>query len=108
MVSSKSAESLQKVPFFEGLSAAELETVACVMIERFYPKGTVLFLEGDKGEALSVIRHGRVKSSKASADGRQQILQILKDGDSFDEVLLFDQGLSPATAEAAEASTCWP
>lgn len=107
MVFSKNTESLQKVPFFEGLSPAELETVACVMIERFYPKGTVLFFEGDKGEALFVIRQGRIKISKASVDGREQILHILKDGDIFAEVILFDQGPYPATAEAVEDSTCW-
>jgi len=106
-MNSKNAESLQKIAFFEGLSASELDTVACVMIERFYPKGTVLFLEGDKGEALFLILQGRIKISKASVDGRQQILQILKDGDIFAEVILFDQGPYPATAEAVEDSTCW-
>lgn len=106
-MNSKNTEALQKVAFFEGLSAAELDTVAYVMIERFYPKGTVLFLEGDKGEALFLILQGRIKISKASVDGRQQILQILKDGDIFAEVILFDQGPYPATAEALEDSTCW-
>lgn len=104
---SKSGEYLQKAPFFQGLSATELATVACVMIERFYPKGSVLFLEGDKGEALFLIRQGRIKISKASVDGRQQILQILKAGDIFAEVILFDQGPYPATAEAVEDSACW-
>ncbi|GFP36170.1 CRP/FNR family transcriptional regulator, cyclic AMP receptor protein, partial [Candidatus Hakubella thermalkaliphila] len=78
-----------------------------VVIEGFYSKGREQNLEADKGEDFCNSRPGRVKISKASADGRQQILQILKDGDIFAEVILFDQGLYPATAEAAEDSTCW-
>ena len=47
----------------------------------------------------------RVKISKMSEDGREQILHILKPG-HFAEVL-FDQGPYPATAEAVENTTCW-
>ncbi|HHX73399.1 MAG TPA: Crp/Fnr family transcriptional regulator [Firmicutes bacterium] len=98
---------LRKVPFFTGLSAQDLEMVADVMVARFYPKGTILFLEGDRGEALYVIASGRVKISKSSADGREQILHILGSGDIFAEVVLFDRGPYPATAEAAEDTHCW-
>ena len=103
----KNAEYLKKVPFFQGLSEKELEMVSDVMLERFFPKGDVLFFEGDPGEALFVIKSGRVKISKMSEDGREQILHILKAGDIFAEVILFDQGPYPATAEAVENTTCW-
>ncbi|NLM53267.1 MAG: Crp/Fnr family transcriptional regulator [Firmicutes bacterium] len=103
----KNAAYLQKVPFFQGLSEKELEMVSAVMIERLYPKGEILFFEGDPGEALFVIKTGRVKISKMSEDGREQILHILKDGDIFAEVILFDRGPYPATAEAVENTTCW-
>ncbi|NLM45862.1 MAG: Crp/Fnr family transcriptional regulator [Firmicutes bacterium] len=98
---------LRKVPFFTDLPAQDLEMVAGIMVERFYPKGTILFLEGDRGEALFVIASGRVKISKSSADGREQILHILGDGDIFAEVILFDRDPYPATAEAAEDTHCW-
>lgn len=107
MGNANNVEYLKKVPFFEGLSEADLAIVAGVMIERSYAKGAVLFMEGDKGEALFVIRQGRIKISKSTADGREQILHMLKDGDIFAEVILFDQGPYPATAEAVEDSSCW-
>lgn len=103
----RSAEYLQKVPFFAGLGEKELETVSSVMIERNYAKGSVLFLEGERGEALFVINFGRVKISKSSPDGREQILHIYKAGDIFAEVVLFDRGPYPATAEAVEDTQCW-
>ncbi|MCR3921361.1 MAG: Crp/Fnr family transcriptional regulator [Firmicutes bacterium] len=103
----KNAELLKKVPFFDGLTEQELETLSGVMIERTYAKGTILFFESDRGEALFVINHGRVKISKASLDGREQILHMYKDGDIFAEVVLFDRGPYPATAEAVEDTQCW-
>jgi CRP/FNR family cyclic AMP-dependent transcriptional regulator len=103
----RSAEYLRKVPFFAGLADSELEMVSGVMIERSYAKGSLLFLEGEPGEALFVINRGRVKISKSSPDGREQILHIYKDGDIFAEVVLFDRGPYPATAEAIEDTQCW-
>ena len=103
----RSAEYLRKVPFFAGLADSELEMVSGVMIERSYAKGSLLFLEGEPGEALFVINRGRVKISKSSPDGREQILHIYKDGDIFAEVALFDRGPYPATAEATEDTQCW-
>ncbi|MBS4032798.1 MAG: Crp/Fnr family transcriptional regulator [Clostridiales bacterium] len=103
----KTPELLKKVPFFSGLSEADLTMVAGVMCEKTYSKGALIFLEGEPGEALFVIKQGRVKISKSTADGREQILHILKDGDIFAEVVLFDQGPYPATAEAVEDTTSW-
>ena len=103
----KNALYLKKVPFFEGLTDDDLEVVSCVMVDRSYAKGSILFIEGDRGEAMFVIDTGRVKISKSTADGREQILHILNDGDIFAEVTLFDRGPYPATAEAVEDTKCW-
>ncbi|MHB9093201.1 MAG: Crp/Fnr family transcriptional regulator, partial [Eubacteriales bacterium] len=42
------------------------------------------------------------KISKATEDGREQILHILQPGDVFAEVVLIDRGPYPATAEVIE------
>ncbi len=93
---------MQKLPFFDGLTDRELELVAGLLVERRYAKSAVIFMEGEPGEAVFIIRQGKVKISKSTADGREQILHILKDGDVFAEVVLFDKGPYPATAEAVE------
>lgn len=98
-------EQLKKVPFFGGLSDEDLKLISDLMQVKKYARGSVIFFEGDPGEALFVIRQGRVKISKSTADGREQILHILKDGDVFAEVVLLDQGPYPATAEAVEDTT---
>ncbi|MBS3948543.1 MAG: Crp/Fnr family transcriptional regulator [Dethiobacter sp.] len=81
--------------------------IAALTVEKVYRKNALIFLEDDPGEGLFIIQQGRVKISKNSADGREQILHILKDGDVFAEVVLFDQGVYPATAEAVEDTRVW-
>ena len=98
---------LEKIPFFDGLADEELSMVAAAMVEKVYKKNALIFMEDDPGEGLFVIQQGRVKISKTSVDGREQILHILKDGDVFAEVVLFDQGVYPATAEAVEDTRVW-
>jgi len=100
-------EYLKKIPFFEGLADEELSMIAAVTVEKTYRKNTLIFMEGDLGEGLFVIRQGRVKISKNSVDGREQILHVLKEGDVFAEVVLFDKGVYPATAEAVEDACTW-
>lgn len=100
-------EVLKKVPFFEDLTDAELSMIAAVMTEKAFARNELIFLEDDPGEGMFIIRQGRVKVSKSSADGREQILHILKEGDIFAEVVLFDQGVYPATAEAVEETRVW-
>jgi CRP/FNR family transcriptional regulator len=98
---------LKKVPFFEDLTDAELSMIAAVMTEKAYARNELIFLEDDPGEGMFIIRQGRVKVSKSSADGREQILHILKEGDIFAEVVLFDRGVYPASAEAVEETRVW-
>jgi len=100
-------EVLKKVPFFEDLTDAELSMIAAVMTEKAFARNELIFLEDDPGEGMFIIRQGRVKVSKSSADGREQILHILKEGDIFAEVVLFDQGVYPASAEAVEETRVW-
>ncbi len=100
-------EILRKIPFFEDLADGELSMIAAVMAEKSFARNALIFLEGDPGEGLFIIRQGRVKISKSSADGREQILHLLKEGDVFAEVVLFDQGVYPATAEAVEETRVW-
>jgi CRP/FNR family cyclic AMP-dependent transcriptional regulator len=61
------------------------------VIEVEYPRGSVLFREGEKCHAVYVINSGSVKLSTSSAEGRTLILRVAEPG----EVL----GISAALAE---------
>ena len=93
---------LRKVFLFGPLSDSDLALIEGLLIHRKYPKGSYIIMEGEPGEALFIIHSGRVKIFKTSPDGREQILNILRDGSVFAEVVLFDGGGYPASAQALE------
>ena len=62
-----------------------------------YKQGTVLFKEGDEGDAAYIVHSGSVGIFKEIEDGRIQ-LATLKDGELFGEMAIIDG--SPRMAEA--------
>lgn len=72
---------LSGVPIFESLSSDEFKTVSSNIASRQYAKGDVIFAAGDPADALYILCRGKVKISKFSQDGREQILYLLLPGD---------------------------
>lgn len=101
---SREVDFLKKVPLFTDLTKEDLKLIDALITDKNYRKGEIIFMEEEPGEALFVIRSGRVKISKTSPDGREQILHILRGGSVFAEVVLFDGGNYPASAETLEDS----
>ncbi|KAB3537731.1 Crp/Fnr family transcriptional regulator [Alkaliphilus pronyensis] len=97
-------EILRKIPAFSTLDKENLEKIIAITIERNYRKGTIIFMEGDTGEAFYFIKTGSVKVYKTAPDGREHIFTILGEGDIFAEVTLFNDMKYPASAEALEDS----
>lgn len=95
---------LKKVPVFEGLTQEDLEQISSVTIEKNLRKGTIIFMEGDKGDTFYFVKSGKVKVSKTTPEGRELIFTILTDGDVFAEVALFNDVDYPAGAEVMEDS----
>ncbi|MFZ5651000.1 MAG: Crp/Fnr family transcriptional regulator [Bacillota bacterium] len=97
-------EHLRKIMLFSYLDGHQLAEIDSMIMERNYQKGRIIFVEGEPGESVFFLREGRVKISKQSEDGREQILHFIHPGEMFAEVVLFDGGPYPATAEAVEDS----
>ncbi|WP_207640699.1 Crp/Fnr family transcriptional regulator [Alkaliphilus transvaalensis] len=93
---------LRKIPAFSTLNDEDLETVREMTIDRKMRKGTIIFMEGDPGEAFYFIKSGKVKIFKTTPDGRELIFAILKEGDVFAEVTLFNDMDYPASSEVLE------
>ncbi|KXG74331.1 Crp/Fnr family transcriptional regulator [Thermotalea metallivorans] len=98
----KNIELLKHIPLFSQLNDKSLEKIASITVEKKYRKGTIIFMEGDPGEAIFFIKSGKVKISKTSSDGRELILNIYGSGDVFAEVTIFNDVKYPATAEVVE------
>jgi CRP/FNR family cyclic AMP-dependent transcriptional regulator len=81
---------LRAVPLFHQVADADLRALAQLVREHTHPKGSVIVLHGDAGEALFLIRSGQVKVTVASEDGREVILSVLGAGSFFGEMALLD------------------
>jgi CRP/FNR family cyclic AMP-dependent transcriptional regulator len=100
-----SVDFLTTVPLFAGIDPAELAQLADVTREKQYPKGSVIVFEDDPGDALFVVREGRVKVVLVSEDGREVILGVLGVGEHFGELSLIDEQPRSAHVIAMEDST---
>ena len=96
---------LGTVPLFKGLAPHELQRFAEVTREKTYPRGSVILFEDDPGDALFIVRIGRVKVVLVGDDGREVILGILGVGDHFGELSLIDDQPRSAHVIALEDST---
>ncbi|MBE3587002.1 MAG: Crp/Fnr family transcriptional regulator [Thermoanaerobacteraceae bacterium] len=95
-------EQLRHIYLFAGLSDSQLHEIARVMLDRKYRRGHIIFMEGEPGEAVYLLKAGRVKIYKQDEEGREQILHYINPGEVFAEVVLFDGGDYPACAEVVE------
>ncbi|MDN5331425.1 MAG: family transcriptional regulator, cyclic receptor protein [Tepidanaerobacteraceae bacterium] len=95
---------LKKVYIFSELSDEELAKVKRLVNTKNYKKGTVIFFEGEPGDAVYFVKSGKVKVYKSDDEGREYILHIFGEGDVFAEAVLLGGGTYPAIAEAVEDS----
>lgn len=99
---------VNRVPIFNGLTFEEKMEVAKIALSKDYKKGESIYMAGDKGDRLYVIHRGKVKISKISESGKEQIIRILGDGDFMGELSLFTQTPLDSNAEALEpTSVCF-
>lgn len=96
---------IEKVPIFNNLTREEMIEVSMTATHRKYNKGETIYLEGEISEKLFVINTGKVKISKLSEEGKEQIIRILQVGDFMGELSLFTHSPLKNNAEAIEATT---
>lgn len=72
---------LETKDVFCDLPPSVLEGLDAISSSATYPKGAVLFVEGQEPRGVFIICNGRVKLSAASANGKSVILRISESGD---------------------------
>jgi CRP-like cAMP-binding protein len=93
--------------YFDDLPEALLKEIAAHMNLREYQRGDVLFWEGDPCDGLYIIKQGSAKIFRLSPQGRQYIVRILQEKDTFSEVPAFDGASNPVNVEALENCLVW-
>lgn len=93
---------LRKTPLFASLTEKEIRALAMRVVKRRFPRGELLFAEGDPCTGLFLVASGKIRIFKLSAAGREQALAVEGPGSSFAELPVFDGGNYPAAASALE------
>ena len=96
---------VELVPIFSNLNHEEIMEIANVTSQKGFQKGEIIFLSGEIWEKLYVIHRGKVKISRISDSGKEQIIRILRPGDLMGELSLFARTPSNSSAEALENTT---
>lgn len=105
---SEKSINLRRITLFSGLSDAALEQVAVLAAVQSYAPGTLVILEGDPCEAVYLIVAGRVRVSRLSPQGREQVFAQLETGQVFNTVPPFQpQGRNHASVVALTAVTLY-
>ena len=84
------AEVLTTVPFFDGLSSVELETIAGCGHNVTFAAGQQLFREGDAADTFYVVRHGSVALETFVPPRGGMMIETIESGEVIGWSWLFD------------------
>ena len=80
---------LSQVPLFNGLEPDEIARIARGTREVNATRGDILFHKGDASNGFHLIVYGQVKLAFTSSQGSEKVVDILGQGQSFGEAVMF-------------------
>lgn len=95
---------LVKVPMLAHLSEEEQNQIVDLIRVQKVKKGELVYGAGDKKDALYIVHEGKVKVSRLSTTGEEQVIRILNPGDFVGERSLFSG--EEATDYATSVEDC--
>ena len=98
---------LETVPLFRGTPARALDVAASVVRRRSFDGDTLLFQEGDVGDAVYLLAEGLVKLSKVDLGGHEKTLALLRPPEFFGEMALIGVERRSAAAMTVSPTSCY-
>jgi len=95
-------ERLRRLPLFARLSEDELSDLAGRIRLRPYKRSEIIFRKDDPGTHLYLVLEGAVKISLPGEFGQEALVAIMRPGEFFGELALFDRSPRSAGATALE------
>jgi len=89
---------LSNLPLFRELSREEIDRIAAQTRQLHVSRGEIVFHRGDPCNGFHVVIYGQVKLAFISAQGDEKVIEILGQGQSFGEAVLFLEKPYPVTA----------
>ncbi|MEU9246979.1 Crp/Fnr family transcriptional regulator [Streptomyces sp. NPDC048385] len=96
---------ISEVDIFRDLSEAEMDAIAAAAPMKTYSAGEILHSPQQASEVLFILKRGRVRIFRVSADGRALTCAIISPGTIFGEMALLGQRMYDNFAEALDDVT---
>ena len=100
-------ELLKSSTYFAGLDNCALERISRLMMERKVMKKEIIWLEQEPAKMIYFVASGLIKLFKTSTGGKEQILRLVRPGDCFGHVGIFNGGSNPESAQALVPSVLY-
>ena len=95
---------ISNTAFFKGLSDGHREELSRICSLQSVKKRDYLFHEGEKGSSMYLLIGGNIQLHKNTGDGREVVIRVLRPGDVFAEVVLFEAERYPVSARAVTSA----
>ncbi len=95
---------LDNVSLFANLPQMDRDAISKLATTRSYPKNTIIISEGDSSDSFYVVVSGKLKVFLSDSEGKEIIINMLKDGDYFGELALLDDEPRSASVMTLEDS----
>src|SRR5271169_2969224 len=89
---------LEQSEFFRSISPAGRRAIGAICIPRNLRKREMLFMEGETGHSMFLMAQGAVQLFKTSSEGKEVVIKLVRAGEIFGEVVLFEQDRFPVSA----------
>src|SRR5205814_4514454 len=96
------AEHLRRLPLFSRLPEVELAELGDRVRTKQFKRGETIFRKDDPGTHLYMVLDGAVKIALPGEFGQEALVAIMRTGDFFGELALFDGSPRSASATALE------
>jgi CRP-like cAMP-binding protein len=100
-MSSRVIELLRSMDLFADLTDGELSKIARLLKEHKFAENEVIFAQGDPGDGLYVILHGRVRIATTDNLGRERVLAFYGPGEFFGDMAVLTGEPRSASASAS-------
>jgi CRP/FNR family transcriptional regulator len=95
---------LKSCRLFTGLGRDDLQQVAAIVSVRRLERDEYVFREGQPSKGFFVVVQGAVSVHRVNAAGKEQVLHVFRNGESFAEATLSMESGYPSDARAVEPS----
>jgi CRP-like cAMP-binding protein len=98
------------LPLFAAMDRQQLDEALALAHSHHYPKGSVVFSQGENAHSFFVLLHGRLRVTQTTPAGEQIVVRFVAPGDMFGVAMALRRDTYPGTATAVIDSLAliWP